>query len=160
MSLSEKEIELCKLKYKDDLNDEEIGVQIGIVGRTVRRWLKREEIQAEVKHLEDQDKESAKRESIRWARRSVKTLVKLQDIAIVRNEAGEVISEEFKFGADVARKAAVDLLEMAGVKVNVEEGEKTGGVSSIVIVQSGNGNRTAENNKPEAIPNRFRFQQN
>lgn len=158
MSLSAKQREFCKLKYKDDLTDDEIAIKVGIGARSVYYWLSNSEIQAEIKRLEDQDRESAKRESIRWARRSVKTLVKLQDIAIIKDkETGIVISEEFKFGADVARKAAVDLLEMAEVKVQKVEGEGIANNGPIFIIQS-NGNHRETKDKPQDVSKRFRFE--
>lgn len=151
--------EVAKLIWDGDLTLLQIAGQKRITERTISNWKLKPEFDQLLKNLEDEHRSLAKREAIRWARRSVKTLVKLQDIAITKDASGQVVSEEFKFGADVARKAACDLLEMAEVKVQKVEGEGFAG-SSLIIVQSGNGDRSAEGNKAETVSDRFRFQQN
>jgi transposase len=116
--------EVAKLIWEGNLELAEIASQKEITERTIYNWKNKLEFDQLLKDLEEEHRSLAKREAIRWARRSVKTLVKLQDIAITKNkETGEVVSEEFKFGADVARKAACDLLEMAEVKVEKNQGE-------------------------------------
>lgn len=116
--------EIAKLLWEGDLTVTEIALQKGVSDRAIYRWKNDPDFDALFKGIEDNFKTSAKREAMRWARRSVKTLVKLQDIAINKDErTGAVVSEEFKFGSDVARKAACDLLEMAEVKVDRIEGK-------------------------------------
>lgn len=123
MQITETHREVAKLIWDGDLEIAEIAGLKGITERTVYNWKNKPEFDRLLTDLEEEHRSLAKREAVRWARRSVKTLVKLQDIAVTKNQNGEIISEEFKFGADTARKAAVDLLEMAEVKVDKKQGE-------------------------------------
>jgi|GEM_PF-3441138 len=123
MQITETHRKVAKLIWEGNLELAEIAALQEITERTIYNWKNKPEFDQLLKDLEEEHRSLARREAIRWARRSVKTLVKLQDIAITKNQSGETISEEFKFGADVARKAACDLLEMAEVKVEKRQGE-------------------------------------
>lgn len=135
MKIESIHIEVAKLIWEGDLTLLQIATQKGITERTISNWKNQPNFAKILQDMEDEHKNAAKRESIRWARRSVKTLVKLQDIAASwTDEHGKVWPEEFKFGADVARKAAVDLLEMAGVKPVEVEGN-VGGTLTLRILR-------------------------
>jgi transposase len=122
MQITETHREVAKLIWEGNLELAEIATLQKITERTIYNWKNKPEFDQLLKDLEDEHKSLAKREAIRWARRSVQTLIKLQDIKKIKDKiTGETLSEEFKFGADVARKAACDLLEMAEVKVQKGE---------------------------------------
>jgi len=148
--------EVAKLLWEGDLTIAEIASSKGICDRIIYRWKNDSDFDAVLTEIEENHKTAAKREAIRWARRSVKTLLKLQDFATSKDQQGKIVSEVFKFGADVARKAAVDLLEMAEVKVNKEEGVGFGN-NPIFIIQT-NGDQPKTQNKPQDFSKRFRLE--
>jgi hypothetical protein len=149
--------EVAKLLWEGDLTIEQIALKYNRSDRAIYRWKNDPDFNAVLTEIEENHKTQAKRESIRWARRSVKTLIKLQDYAAIKNEKGDIVGEEFKFGADVARKAACDLLEMAEVKIDKIQGEGFGS-STLLVIRSGNGDRSAEGQEAEAVSGRLRFQ--
>lgn len=146
--------EIAKLLWEGDLTIEEIATLKKVSDRAIYRWKNDPDFDALFKITEEGYKTAAKREAIRRGKRSVQTLLKLQDFATEKDQGGNVIREEFKFGADVARKAAVDLLEIAEVKIKLEEGHGASN-TPIFIIQT-NGNQSKATDKPQEFSKRFR----
>jgi hypothetical protein len=123
MEITQLHRDIAKLIWEADLTLAQIAAEKKLTERGIYNWRQKPEFEQILKDLEDEHKTAAKREAIKSAKQSVRTLVKLQDIAAAYTDKdGKDHPEEFKFGADVARKAAVDLLEMADVKISAEEG--------------------------------------
>lgn len=131
-SLTKRQLKFAKLKYEDDLNDEEIAVLCGISARTVYEWIKRPEIQREIDRLGEADTKTAVRYFQKNARRAAQATVKLTETHPMKDANGRVMLnkkgqefQEFIQPGEVVRKASADILQ--AVEINVKAGE--GGVN-------------------------------
>jgi len=105
---TEIEIKFAQLVYADKLNDVEIAKQCRFSARQVYRWKKRPEIIALIDELAQSDVRQAKRILQKNSKAAARALVTLI-------ESGKVKEEE------VTRKAAIDILKIAGCLNSYEE---------------------------------------
>lgn len=123
--LSPRERLLCELRYKDELNDEEIAKQVGIAPSTMYEWLKKPRIQDGIEQLGRADTQKALRFFQKSSLRAAQATVKLTETRSVKDDNGNVTGQDFVQPGEVVRKAAADILQ--GVDINVKAGE--GGVN-------------------------------
>ena len=129
MEINEKHRTIAKLLWNGDLTIEEIGKQEKVSPTTIYKWKLKPEFQKLLFDIDDEHRQKAKRQAVKWAERSMKTLVKLQEF----NEA----TGEFPHDPETARKAAVNVLESAEVTPKEEDSK---GSKSIIIIRDGNKN--------------------
>jgi len=121
VSLTEKQKEFAKLKYKDELTDEEIALKIGIGDRTVYRWTAKDEVQKEIDRLGEADTKTAIRYFQKNAKRAAKATVKLTETEDIKDKKGKIIKQIFIYPGEVVRKASADILQ--ALKIDVKGGE-------------------------------------
>ena len=118
MKITNKHICVVKRLIEDKLTQKKIGEECQVGERTIRNWLKKPEFLKLCDELCSDYKRTARLIANRWSFEAVKTLtVKL------RSKSDEV-----------ARKAAVALLKMAGVKPK-EAGDSVGGNLTITTIE-------------------------
>lgn len=128
--LNKRELLLCELRYKDELNDEEIAKQVGIAPSTLYEWLQRPRIIAGIERLGKADTQKALRFFQKSSLRAAQATVKLTETRQVKDEKSKATSQVFVQPGEVVRKAAADILQ--GVEINVKAGEG-GGTSPVHV---------------------------
>ena len=123
-SPTKRQLDFAKLKYEDELNDEEIAVKVGISARTVYEWIKKPEIQKEIDRLGEADTRTAIRFFQKNAKRASKATVKLTEIENIKDKTGKVVQQNFIQPGEVVRKASADILQ--ALKIDVKGGESGG----------------------------------
>lgn len=145
--LNKRELLLCELRYKDELNDEEIAKKVGIAPSTLYEWLQRPRIIAGIERLGRADTQKALRFFQRSSVRAAKATVKLTETRPVKDEEGkETKKQEFIQPGEVVRKAAADILQ--GVEINVKTGEG-GGAAPVHVYLPDNNRQKTSNQKPD-----------
>jgi len=110
--------------------------------QTIYDWMACQEFKDFLTKLEEGHKRMALLMARRWATEAVKRLV--------MNFTNKDIDPE------VARKSAMDLLDIAGLKIQKVEGEGIGG-SPVFIIQT-NHNQPKTEDKPQDVSKRFRLE--
>ena len=123
--LTKREREFAELRYRDELNDDQIAIKVGIHRATVYEWDKKPRIQEELERLGKADTQKALRFFQKSSVRAAKATVKLTETRPIKDEKGNVTGQDFVQPGEVVRKAAADILQ--GVEINVKAGE--GGVN-------------------------------
>lgn len=128
-SPTKRQLDFAKLKYEDELNDEEIAGIVGISARTVYEWIKRPEIQKEIDRLGEADTRNAVRFFQKNAKRAAKATVKLTETEDIKDKTGKIIQQNFIQPGEVVRKASADILQ--ALKIDVKGGES--GASHVLV---------------------------
>ncbi len=103
--LTARQLKFANLRYRDELNDEEIAEECGISRSTVYRWDEVPEIQEEMTRLAKADSQKAQRI---LGRASVKAAKRLEVLADTKTSDPPL--------AETGRKAACDILESTELK--------------------------------------------
>ena len=114
MKINLKHREVGKDIWDGKLSRQEIARKHGVCERTIRRWQNDRDFKSFLDHMDESCRKVAKLVVIRHAQRAAKALVKLTETVAVETEKGE--QQRFKYRAETVRKAARDILEMAGIK--------------------------------------------
>jgi uncharacterized protein YjcR len=140
MRILEKHRKIAKLLWNGDLTVEKIAEQFKVSDDTIYYWQRQPEFQKLLFDIDDEHRQKAKRQAVKWAERSMKTLVKLQEYTEPKfDEAGkEIVAGGFPHDPETARKAAVNVLESAEVTPKDEDSK---GSKNIIIIRDGNGNK-------------------
>lgn len=131
-TLTKRERLFCKLKYDDELTDEQIAHQVGISPSTLYEWEKRSRIIKETDRLGEADTKSAVRVYQQNAKRAAKATVKLTETENIKDENGNIVKQIFIQPGEVVRKASADILQ--ALKIDVKGSE--GGVNVNIIEET------------------------
>lgn len=146
--LSKRERLFCELRYKDEVNDEEIARRVGIAPSTIYVWIKKLEIITEIERLGKADTEKAVRFFQRSSLRAAKATVKLTETRSIKDEKGNVISQDFVQPGEVVRKASADILQ--AVEVPIKGLRETGDTASVVVYLPDNKRQTLSDPEPKS----------
>jgi transposase-like protein len=113
MKINIKHREVANDIWDGKLSQQEIARKHGICERTIRRWQNEEDFKSFLDRMDESYQNAARMVVIRYAQRAAKALVKLTEIVMVKTETGEV--QRFKYRPETVRKAACDILILAGV---------------------------------------------
>jgi DNA-binding XRE family transcriptional regulator len=139
MRLTEKHIRVANALAEGEKTQGDIAKEYGVSARTIQNWEKQPEFQAELEKIKNRWKGIAQVMAGRWAVEAIRVLRKQ-----MRSEQDEV-----------ARKSAMDLLQIAGLKVEQVKGE--GIASQSVFVIRSNGDESEKDDKTEKFSGRFRL---
>lgn len=114
MRINLKQREVAKDIWDGKLSQQEIAKKHGVCERTIRRWQNDRDFKSFLDDMDGSYRKVAKRVVIRHAQRAAKALVKLTETVTVKTEKDE--QQRFKYRPETVRKAAHDILEMAGIK--------------------------------------------
>jgi len=117
--LTASQLEFAKLRYEDELTNEEITKKCNISVKTGDRWFKKPEIQGEIQRLGKADSERAQRILERASVKAAKMLLSLIDESNWRSV----------FNQETARKAAGDILNA----IKSEKQDSNGSAKTNVI---------------------------
>ncbi len=111
--LTQKHLDFANDLWESNLTDSGLVKKHGISPRTVTRWKKRPEIEDVLRQIAEDTRRATLRTALRYADRAVKSLVKLTETVSVTTDEGS--DQNFKYSPETVRKAANDILAMAGV---------------------------------------------
>jgi len=114
MKINIKHREVAKDIWDGKLSQEEIAGKHRVCERTIRRWQNDRDFKNFLDEMDESYRKAAKGIVTRHAQRAAKALVKLTETVAVETEKGE--HQRFKYRAETVRKAARDILRMAGIK--------------------------------------------
>jgi len=114
MKINIKHREVGKDIWDGKLSRQEIARKHGVCERTIRRWQNDRDFKSFLDHMDESYRKAAKGIVIRHAQRAAKALVILTETVILKTEKGG--QQRFKYRAETVRKAACDILRMAGIK--------------------------------------------
>lgn len=153
--LSKRERLFCELRYKDEVNDEEIAQRVGIAPSTIYVWIKRLEIIAEIERLGKVDTERAVRFFRRGSLRAAKATMKLTETRLATDEKGKPVLDgkgrqlqDFVQPGEVVRKASADILQ--AVEVPIKGPQETGDTASVVVYLPDNKRRGFSDPEPKS----------
>jgi DNA-binding XRE family transcriptional regulator len=141
MKLTEKHIRVANALSEGEKTQGEIAKEYGISARTIYNWEKDPNFQACLEGIKNRWKGIAQVMAGRWAVEAIKVLRK------------QMRSEE----DEVSRKAAMDLLQIAGLKVEQVKGEGFANQSVFVIRANANGDESTKDDKVKDFSGRFRL---
>ena len=135
----------AKLRYEDELPNPELAQKCGIADRTIYEWDKNPLIQEEIKRLAEADTRKAQRILERGSIAAAKALMELVEKDNWRK----------LFNQEIARKAACDILQAAGIAIKPKENQEEGvGSNPIFIIQT-DGSQPKTEDKTKEFSKRF-----
>jgi len=113
MRINMKHREVAKDIWDGNLSQKEIARKYNVSERTIRRWQSDPGFKAVLNGIDESYQKATRMVVIRYAQRAVKALVKLTETVMVKTETGE--AQRFKYRPETVRKAACDILVLAGL---------------------------------------------
>ncbi len=114
--------EVAKDIWDGNLSQQEIARKYNVSERTIRRWQSHPDFKAFLTGIDESYQKATRMVVIRHAQRAVKALVKLTETVTVKTETGE--EQRFKYRPETVRKAACDILVLAGLIEPEHRGRK------------------------------------
>lgn len=119
--------------WEGQLSISELATKYETTTRTISRWKKRPEIQEILRQINEDRRTAIKRTALKYAERATKSLVKLTETVTIKTEQDE--EQRFKYSPETVRKAACDILELAGLSKNKEMPEDSKKDVKIEIIE-------------------------
>jgi len=113
MKINIKHREVAKDIWDGNLSQQEIAGKYNVSERTIRRWQSDPDFKAFLTGMDESHQKATKMVVIRYAQRAARALVELTEIVMVKTETGE--AQRFKYRPETVRKAACDILVLAGL---------------------------------------------
>jgi uncharacterized protein YjcR len=124
MKTNRKHQNVAKDIWDGNLSQQEIARKYNISERTIRRWQVDSDFKALLQGINESYRKTTNMVVIRYAQRAAKALVKLTETVVIKTKIGE--AQRFRYRPETVRKAACDILELAGIKLGAEDSKESG----------------------------------